>query len=89
MADILAGHAEAARQADTIIQSRIEKACILLQALLHTPPDEGGIPEENRLPRRHASPSILILGTTSSTVVNLTPWPLPGSPDIFMAQEEP
>ena len=43
MADILADHAEAARQADFNNQRRLGKAFIILLIFLHNPPDKCGI----------------------------------------------
>ena len=40
---ILGDHAESVRQSDLVGQRRLEKVLILLQILLHSPPDRSGI----------------------------------------------
>ena len=61
LSDLLGDHAETVRQSDLVNQRRLEKVLILLQILLHSPPERSGIP---RL--RHAWPSTFTLGTTHS-----------------------
>ena len=47
LSDLFGDHAEAARQSDLVNQRRLEKVLILLQILLHAPPERSGIPGEN------------------------------------------
>ena len=46
LSDLLSDYAESVRQSDLVSQRRLEKTLILLQILLHSPPDRGGIPRE-------------------------------------------
>ena len=47
LSDLLGDHAETVRLSDLVNQRRLEKVLILLQILLHSPPERSGIPGEN------------------------------------------